>query len=78
MTWLIEYPSTHFYIYHFRSFLHFLVKQFYRNIFGYFNVEIYPKVIAIKDLKLLADLLNCHSVMADYVRANLLKSRAKA
>lgn len=43
--------------------------------FGYFNVEIYPKVIAIKDLKLL---LNGHSVMADYVRANLLKSRAKA
>lgn len=46
--------------------------------FGYFNVEIHPKVIAIKDWKLPADLLNGHSVMADYVRANLLKSRAKA
>ena len=46
--------------------------------FGYFNVEIYPKVIAMKDLKLPADLLNGHNVVADYVRANLLKSRVKA
>ena len=32
----------------------------------------------MKDLKLPADLLNGHNVMADYVRANLLKSRVKA